>query len=197
MFPIEKFKPIQRLNKSLVKRSVRYWDKAGTEDGGAYTAGVLVHEMKPDVEPAFVVEDVVHGQWSALTRERRIRQAAEFDKARYGYGYVTQWVEQEPGSGGKESAERTVRETLRGHAAFPDKVTGDKVTRAEPYAAQVEAGNVGIVVAEWNKPFLNEHEVFPNGTLTKDTVDAAAGAFHKLVGSTYDISLSWVGGPGQ
>jgi hypothetical protein len=91
----------------------------------------------------------------------------------------------------------TVRETLRGHAAYPDKVTGDKITRAEPYAAQVEAGNVGIVVAEWNKPFLNEHEVFPNGTLTKDTVDAAAGAFHKLVGSTYDISLSWVGGPGM
>jgi len=37
-----------------------------------------------------------------------------------------------------------VRDTLRGFAAYPDKVTGDKVTRAEPYAAQVEAGNVGI-----------------------------------------------------
>ena len=49
--------------------------------------------MKPDVEPAYVIEDVIHGQWSSLTRERRIRQAY--------------WVEQEPGSGGKESAERT------------------------------------------------------------------------------------------
>ena len=75
-----------------------------------------------------MVEDVGHGQWSALTREKRIRQAAEFDQARYGYGAVTYYVEQEPGSGGKESAERTVRDTLRGFAAYPDKVTGDKVT---------------------------------------------------------------------
>ena len=124
MFPIEQFRPIKRLNKALVKRSIRFWDKAGTEDGGAYTAGVLMHEMKQDVEPSFVISDVVHGQWSALTREKHIRQTAEFDQAHYGYGGVTYWIEQEPGSGGKESAERTVRDTLRGFAAYPDKVTG-------------------------------------------------------------------------
>ena len=90
-----------------------------------------------------------------------------------------------------------MRDTLRGFAAYPDKVTGDKITRAEPYAAQVEAGNVGIVVADWNKPVLDEHEAFPNGTTTKDTVDAAAGAFAKLAGSLYDSSLAWVGGPGM
>jgi hypothetical protein len=49
MFPIEMFKPIQRLNRSLIKKSVRYIDKAATEDGGAYTACVLMHEMKDDV----------------------------------------------------------------------------------------------------------------------------------------------------
>ena len=26
--------------------SIRYWDKAGTEKGGAYTAGVLMHHLK-------------------------------------------------------------------------------------------------------------------------------------------------------
>ena len=46
MFPIEQFKPIQRLNKALIKRSIRYIDKAGTEGDGAYTAGVLMHEMR-------------------------------------------------------------------------------------------------------------------------------------------------------
>ena len=29
-----------------ILKSVRYCDKAGTEDGGAYTAGVLMHMLK-------------------------------------------------------------------------------------------------------------------------------------------------------
>lgn len=49
------------------------------------------------------------------------------------------WVEQEPGSGGKESAQISVRE-LAGHDVHAERVTGDKVTRATPLAAQMEAG---------------------------------------------------------
>ena len=40
-------------------------------------------------------------------------------------------VEQEPGSGGKESAESTIR-NLRGFKVYADKVTGSKEIRAEP-----------------------------------------------------------------
>ena len=75
-----------------------------------------------------------------------------------------------------------------------DKVTGAKEIRAEPYAAQVQAGQVSIKAAEWNREFLEEHEVYPMGKY-KDQVDAAAGAFNKLAAQigSYRRDLDWVG----
>jgi len=171
MFPVDRFQITpHRPEPRQIKRSVRFWDKAGTHGGGAYTAGVLIHLMH---DGSYVVSDVVRGQWSAGERERRIQQTAQAD----GKG-VTVWVEQEPGSGGKESAQSTIR-NLSGFRVHADRVTGDKESRAEPYAAQVEGGNVWLVQGEWNRAFLQEHETFPAGQY-KDQVDAAAGAFAKL-----------------
>ena len=153
--------------------SVRSWDKAGTAGGGAYTAGVLMHKLR---DGRYVIEDVIRAQLGALDREKRIRQTAEVD------GYRTKIViEQEPGSGGKESAQSTIR-MLSGYNVTADRVTGDKETRAEPYAAQVQGGNVMLVRGGWNRPFLDEHESFPAGRY-KDQVDAAAGAFAHLASS--------------
>lgn len=174
LFPVDKFQYLDSvpLPKDIAV-SVRYWDKAGTESPTASrTAGVLMHKLK---DGRFVIEDVTKGQWSSLNRETRIRAAAESD----GYKVVI-WVEQEPGSGGKDSAESTIR-NLAGFRAYAERATGDKVTRAEPYAAQVEAGNVHLVRGSWNREFVSEHEVFPMGKF-KDQVDAAAGAFNKVSG---------------
>jgi len=175
MFPVDRFEVTDfPPEPKQILRSVRYWDKAGTQGGGAYTAGVLMHKLK---DGRFCVEDVRRGQWAALNREQKITQTAASD----GYG-VKIWVEQEPGSGGKESAESTVR-SLSGYTAHADRVTGDKQTRADPYAAQVQAGNVLLVRGAWNMEFMDEHEVFPSGKY-KDQVDAAAGAFMKLASVT-------------
>lgn len=160
-------------------RRVRYWDKAGTDTGeGAYTAGVLVAR---DANGMFYIEDVVRGRYSALDREQVIKQTAQTDKELY--GAVTIYTEQEPGSGGKESAEATVR-NLAGFVVHAERVTGDKVTRAQPFAAQCEAHNVKIVKADWNAAYLAEMTNFPNGKY-KDQVDASAGAFNKLAVPTY------------
>lgn len=171
MFPIDRFEILEhRPNPKDIKKSVRAWDKAGTEDDGAYTAGVLMHLMK---DGTYVIEDCRRGQWKALNREKRMKQTAEIDGKR-----VKIVVEQEPGSGGKESAESTIR-NLAGWSVKADRVTGSKVERADPYATQVEGGNVALVRGEWNQPFLDEHETFPNSTY-KDQVDAAASAFARL-----------------
>lgn len=156
---------------------VRYWDKAGTDGGGCNTAGVLMGKMASN---QWLVADCVKGQWSALEREMRIKQTAELDGLR-----VTQWLEQEPGSGGKESAESSVR-NLAGCVVKVERVTGDKVVRAEPYAAQVEAGNIFLLNRPWTKDFIDEHETAPHGKF-KDQWDAAGGAFNKLAGSTYNL----------
>jgi predicted phage terminase large subunit-like protein len=134
-------------------RRIRYWDKAGTQGGGKFTCGVLLACDGKD----FYVNDLVRGQWSA--------------------GAV--WIEQEPGSGGKESAENTIR-NLAGFKVFADKVTGDKVSRAEPFAAQCEGGNVKLRKASWNRGYLDRITAFPHGTYADD-VDASSGAFNKLV----------------
>jgi predicted phage terminase large subunit-like protein len=187
MFPIDKLKIVAPPAPQDIKWSVRYWDKGGTSDGGAYTAGVLLHMTRDNV---FVIGDVKRGRWSALEREQIIKQTAEADRATYGWR-VKIWVEQEPGSAGKESAEATVR-MLAGHTVKADRVTGSKEVRAEPYAAQVQAGNVALAKGAWNRDFVDEHEAFP-GCRYKDQVDAASGAFNNINKSRYDTTLAWVG----
>jgi predicted phage terminase large subunit-like protein len=186
MFPIEKLQTLTYWDRKSIKNSVRYWDKAGTvSDSAAYTCGVLMH-MRPD--DTFVIEHVVRGRWSALEREQQIKRWAALDRGII-KGSYTVGVEQEPGSAGKESAEATLR-MLRGYIAFSDKVTGSKESRAEPLAAQVQAGNVYLVAGPWHRAFLDELESFPHGKY-KDQVDAAAGAFARLVnGPAYDYSYS-------
>ena len=175
MFKVENFKVANAYRPEHIEKLVRYWDKAGTEGGGARTAGVLIAKLKLEANLGYgyLVLDVIKGQWSAGVREKRIKETANMD------GRETEvWVEQEPGSGGKESAESSIK-NLVGYRAYSDRVTGSKEVRAEPYAAQVEVGNVAVFNAEWTRDFLLEHEKFPTGRF-KDQVDAAGGAFSKV-----------------
>lgn len=153
-----------------IREWVRYWDKAGTQDGGKRTAGVRIGR---GVDGVFYVTDVVTGQWNAANREAAIKLTAGMDGLP-----VTQWIEQEPGSGGKESAEGTIA-NLAGYNIKAERPTGDKEFRAEPYAVQVKAGNVKLLRGPWNQLFIDEHKTFPRGKF-KDQIDAAAGALNKL-----------------
>jgi predicted phage terminase large subunit-like protein len=182
LFPIEKIRIMPQIEQGEIVNTVRYWDKAGTEGGGAYTCGVLMHQMR---DKTFAIEDVRRGQWGALERERHIAQTAQLDGRRHGRR-LSIYVEQEPGSGGKESAESTVR-MLAGFRAYADKVTGAKEVRADPYAAQVQAGNVILQAAPWNRDFLDEHEVYPGRF--KDQVDSAAGSFNKLIANPPRVTV--------
>jgi predicted phage terminase large subunit-like protein len=156
-------------------RWVRYWDKAGTEGGGgAFTAGVLMAKTQDGL---YIVVDVVRGRWKAHEREKQIKATAQRDGPN-----VAVWVEQEPGSGGKESAENTVI-NLAGFNVRAEPVRGDKTTRALPMAGQASVGNLVLLRDteghRWNRDFIDELIKFPQGTF-KDQVDAAAGAFNKL-----------------
>lgn len=157
-------------------RIVRYWDKSGTDKGGAWTVGVLMCKIKESGTNHFryVVLDVVRGQWEAAERERVIKQTAEMDGRKVPIG-----IEQEPGSGGKESAQATVR-GLAGWRVRKDRPVGNKVARADAFATQVNDGNVSIVRAPWNAAYLQELSLFWFGPF-KDQVDASSGAFNQLV----------------
>jgi predicted phage terminase large subunit-like protein len=184
MFPVARFQIVDAMPApKLIAKTVRSWDKAGTADGGAFTAGAKMHKL---YDGMFLISDMRRGQLAALEREQLIKQTASVDGPD-----VRIIVEQEPGSGGKESAEATIR-MLAGYTAIADKPTGAKEIRADPYAAQVQAGNVQLLKGDWNREFLDEHEHFPVGTYM-DQVDACSAAFSALtLGSTYDSSLRWV-----
>lgn len=168
-FKVERMEIVQSIPSPVVK-SVRYWDKGGTEGGGKYTAGVKISKLK---DGRFIIQNVVRGQWSALRREQTIKDTAILDTVA-----VTIVVEQEPGSGGKESMENTVR-NLAGFVVRRDLPTGAKDVRAEPVSAQIEAGNVLMLAGPWNQPLKDELRHFPLGTYS-DQADALSGGFNFL-----------------
>jgi len=156
-------------------KHIRYWDKAATEGGrGARTAGVL---MCMGVDGFWYIEDCISGRWSIGERDRIMKAVAERDATKYG-NTVRIWHEQEPGSGGKESAAATTG-MLAGYPVYSEPVTGSKDVRLEPFAAQAEAGNVRLVKGDWNSAYIEELCAIPNGR-TRDQADATSGAFNKL-----------------
>jgi len=189
IFPIDQLRIVSGFDRSQIARTVRGWDKAATAGGdGAFTAGVLMHKLH---DGTFVIENVTRGRWSALERERIIKQRAELDQQvlrEYGKWDYRITVEQEPGSAGKESAEATIR-NLAGFNVFADKVTGSKQVRADPFAAQVQGGNVRLVDGPWVADFLEEAEAYPNSRYL-DQIDAAAMAFHHLTNAAgYSLEI--------
>ena len=153
-------------------RTVRYWDKAGTTDGGCFTAGVKMSQLR---NGKWIIEDIKRFQLSSEGRETIIKSTAEAD----GHNCIV-YVEQEPGSGGKESAQGTIR-NLAGFSIYADRPTGDKIFRADPFSVQVNNGNVMMLRGEWNHEYTEEMKFYPFSKY-KDQVDASAGAFNKLVG---------------
>ena len=156
-------------------RRVRYWDKASTAGGGAFTVGVLMAQAAGQ----YYIENVIRQQLGFDERNKLMLQTAQLDAAKYG-NTVQIVIEQEP-SAGKETATINTRE-LTGFPVYVDRVSKAKEIRPIAYAAQAEAGNVAIVAGAWNEAFLDEHEVFPMGKYL-DQVDAATGAFTRLAAS--------------
>jgi predicted phage terminase large subunit-like protein len=173
MFQVDHLNTIDRMPLELnIESMARYWDKAGSAGKGCFTAGVKIAKL---FSGKYVIVDVKRGQWSTNERERIIRETAEADGQN-----VVQYIEQEGGSGGKESAESTIR-NLGGYVCIAEHPVGDKVFRADPFSVQVNNGNVLMLQGEWNHKFVEEYRFFPFGKY-KDQVDAGSACFNKLAG---------------
>jgi len=153
---------------------VRYWDAAATEkkaisDDPDYTVGARVITS----EGKYYVDDIIRGQYGPGNVEQVISQTAALD----GPG-VSIVIEQEPGSSGKLWAASLIR-ILAGYDIRAQPSTGDKLTRAMPFLAQAQAGNVSFLRAPWTADAIEELCAFPVGS-HDDQVDAMAGAFAAL-----------------
>lgn len=157
---------------------VRHWDKAGTKGAGAWSVGALLGKHK---NGKTWILDIKRGRWSTEERETHIVNVARIDRLEYGAKLVVS-LEQEGGSGGKESVEATVGR-LAGYTVVAEKPVGDKFTRALPFSVQYNYGNVYYPHngrdPNWLRPMKDEFQSFPSGRY-KDQVDACSGAFAQL-----------------
>lgn len=170
LFKPDQIKPIDALPSGGVTWA-RGWDLASVT-GGDYTAGVKLGRTKDGL---YIVADVERFQRGPDERDRAIRNAAELD----GHETLVS-IPQDPGQAGKTQVLYLTR-SLSGFRIVSSPESGDKVTRAEPAAAQVNVGNVRMLRGAWNTAFLDELRMFPNGK-HDDQVDALSRAFGELIG---------------
>lgn len=159
---------------ALSGRAVRTWDLAATAADGSnnpdWTVGV---KLLQDGSGRFVVTDMVRFRGGPHQVEQTIAATAGQDGRRVLIGLA-----EDPGQAGKTQILHLTR-MLAGHMISATRETGSKRVRAMPLAAQIEAGNVAILRADWNSALLEELAEFPHG-LKDDQVDALARAFNLL-----------------
>jgi predicted phage terminase large subunit-like protein len=154
-----------------IKR-VRWWDMAASEsDGSDYTVGALC-SLDNGI---FVIEDIIRVQKRPHELEKLVAHTAQMDGLR-----VHVRMEQEPGSSGKALVDHYRRNVVRGFNFDGYRSTGPKQARASALASYVKKSkHVQMVIARWNREFLDEMEAFPNGA-NDDQVDGVSSGFNYL-----------------
>ncbi|RUM41430.1 MAG: terminase, partial [Desulfocapsa sp.] len=168
----------------------RAWDLAGTEkslnSNPDWTAGVLIGQ---DTDQNFYIGDVVRFRGGSAEVERTIVATAALDQRTYKNVKIS--IPQDPGQAGK-AQKRYLAKALIGYSVRFSPETGSKFVRAEPFAAQAEAGNVFVVSGPWNEEYINELTMFPGGSFD-DQIDGTSRGFNELIGRGF----SYIGMRGQ
>lgn len=159
-----------------VVATVRRWDLAATEprrgmNDPDWTCGVKMGRTSSGV---YYVLDVIFLRGTPGEVKRTVIQTAQMD----GKGVMVR-VPQDPGQAGKAQAHDFVT-ALSGWDVAGVLESGDKVTRAKPFSAQAEVGNVKLVSGPWVEQWLNQVCAFPNPAVHDDAVDASDGAYDVL-----------------
>lgn len=162
---------------------VRAWDLAATseDEGGepAYTSGVLLGKRS---NGRYVIADVINVRLSASDVRKTVKMTASTDLARYRRVRIR--LPKDPGQAGKDQAQSYIK-YLAGYDVCAIAETGTKEARAEPVAAQWQAGNFDVVIGDWNEEYFSQLESFPASKF-KDMVDATSSAFTEIE-SSFDI----------
>jgi predicted phage terminase large subunit-like protein len=172
MFKVNAIEKLDRLPDGPIKWA-RHWDIAGTAEIKGRQPDWTVGLKMGAVGKRWVIGDVKRDRLAPAGVEELILRTAKED----GYS-VAIGIPQDPGAAGKFMAS-SMAHMLAGWNVKTERETGDKVDRATPVAAQVDAGNVAMLKAPWNDALLAELSAFPNGK-HDDQADALSGAFKLL-----------------
>ena len=169
MFKPDQIKVVDEIPAGEIKWC-RGWDLASTVDGD-YTAGGKLGRLS---DGRYVIADMVRFRRGPDERDAALVNTAAMDGRSVRIG-----IPQDPGQAGKTQVLYLTR-ALSGYTVKTSPETGDKLTRAEPFASQVNIGNVLMVRGDWNAALINELRVFPNGT-NDDQVDSLSRAFSEIM----------------
>lgn len=178
--------------------SIRYWDLASTavshkNKDPDYTCGILMKK----VGSTYYVTDTKRfrenpGRTDNILLETT-RNDLEMSYLTKTYYFVG--IEIEPGSSGKREFARmlhllqtVVSASLNVQGRRP---SGDKVTRAKPFASVTQTGDVYVARRDWTQSYLNEMHNFPMGS-HDDILDSSVGCHRELAGyeSSYSVLMA-------
>lgn len=162
--------PVAEDGKPIKIRWVRGWDFGSTVDGD-YTAGGKIG-LLPDGR--IIIADMKRDRLGPDERDRMLTNTAAEDTRA-----VKISIPQDPGQAGKTQVLYLTRK-LAGYNVHSSPESGDKVTRAEPLAAQINVGNCLMLRGPWNKELIDEMRLFPNGNFD-DQVDSLSRAYSELI----------------
>lgn len=176
-FPKDRVRIVDAPPSDLVE-IVRGWDKAATKPTASnpkpdWTVGVKLGRSPNGM---IYVLDVVRGQWDPLEVESTMINTASQD----GRGCkIAIW--QDPAAAGKFEAKHMIR-ILIGYVIEIERASKKKTAFAKPFSSQWLAGNVILIRAPWNEPYLRVMDAFPSKdtAIKDDDVDATSVAHLKL-----------------
>lgn len=157
---------------------VRAWDlaaslpKPGVDPD--YTVGVLM--CRDPVTKVHYILNVIRGRWSPADVESKIKSTALMDGEE-----VQIVIPKDPAQAGKFQAYYFVTQLQGFRVSTPTIMPNSKETKAEPFAAQCEHGNVKLLKAPWNDKFIDELCAFSENCNHDDQVDAATAGFRALM----------------
>lgn len=165
-------------NGRAIKR-VRSYDLAFTRPSEAnpnpdWTRGVLISKDKNNL---YTVEDVVSLRGRVHEVESLIFETAIHD----GKDTIITIPKDPNASAGAYAKDLQRRLAEMGFTVKLVPPVKSKITRFAPFSSVTQAGFVNVVIADWNKPFFEELEVFDGDKKKKDDqVDCCSDAFWTL-----------------
>jgi predicted phage terminase large subunit-like protein len=169
-FKPDQLVPVKAVPAGIPIRWARGWDLGATTTGD-WTAGVKLGAL---ADGRFIIAHVNRLREAPDERDAALRNTAAADGRQ-----VKVSLPQDPGQAGKTQILHLTR-MLAGYPVHTSPESGDKETRAEPIASQINVGNCMILIGPWNQEFTDELRAFPNGAFD-DQVDGLSRAAEALM----------------